>query len=54
MKAKDATSYRGPLSYHSAPGVHVPYLSQNFAFCGGKLLSVAVRCDRQKRTHAFP
>lgn len=30
MKAKDATSYRGPLSYHSAPGVHVPYLVESF------------------------
>lgn len=50
MKAKVATSYHRPLSYRlefTSPTCHK-------TFCGGKLLSVPVRCYRQKRTHAFP
>lgn len=41
-----------PIICHK--GFTSPYLSQTFAFWGGKLLSVAVRCDRQKRIWAFP
>lgn len=54
MKAKDAISYWDlcPIICHK--GFTFPYLSENFAFWGGKLLSVAVRCDRQKRTRVFP
>lgn len=33
---------------------HIYHLSQNFAFSGGRLLSVAVILERQRRSSAFP